>query len=282
MNILTFDIEDWYHILANDSTKSISNWSNFETRIHMNMDKIFEILDESNHKATFFILGWIAHKHPEIVKKIHKYGHEIATHSYSHQLVFEQNKDSFRLDIEKSIKLLQDLTGEMIVSFRAPGFSITEKTKWAFEVLYELGITHDCSIFPTKRAHGGYKDYPFCAPSKIIYEGATIKEFPINKTQTLFKDVVFSGGGYFRILPYNFIKKQSEKSTYIMSYFHPRDFDSDQPIIKNLSPLRKFKSYVGIKGCLKKTKTWLNDFNFIDLRTASNLIDWEKAPIVKL
>ena len=282
MNILTFDIEDWYHILANDSTKSISNWSNFETRIHMNMDKIFEILDESNHKATFFILGWIAHKHPDIVKKIHKYGHEIATHSYSHQLVFEQNKDSFRLDIEKSIKLLQDLTGEMIVSFRAPGFSITEKTKWAFEVLYELGITHDCSIFPTKRAHGGYKDYPFCEPSKIIYEGATIKEFPINKTQMLFKDVVFSGGGYFRILPYSFIKKQSKKSTYIMSYFHPRDFDSDQPIIKNLSPLRKFKSYVGIKGCLKKTKTWLNDFNFIDLRTASNLIDWEKAPIVKL
>jgi len=282
MKILTFDIEEWFHILDNESTQTEKEWSNFESRIHQNMDRIYKILDGSNVKATFFCMGWIAEKYPEVIKDIVSQGYEIGSHTRMHQLVYSQTPQEFKSDVEHSIKTLEDLSGTKVKYFRAPGFSITEETKWAFEILIELGIEIDCSIFPVKRAHGGFASYGTPKPSILEYNGVSIKELPINYADFLNKPIIFSGGGYFRLLPYPLIKKWTKQSDYIMTYFHPRDFDATQPVIKDLSKVRKFKSYVGLNKSEKKLENWLNDFKFIDIETANSQINWNEVPKVIL
>lgn len=282
MNILTFDIEDWFHILGNNSTKNVNDWKNFPSRIHRNMDLIFNLLENSNAKASFFVLGWIAEKYPEIVIQIKKRGYEIGSHTHTHQLVYEQTKNEFFQDVDRSIKTLEDITGDKVNMFRAPGFSITEKNKWAFEILFKLGIEIDCSVFPASRAHGGMPNYKTDLPSTLKYNGISLKEFPINTKEIFTKSIIFSGGGYFRLLPYKLIKRYTTNSKYIMSYFHPRDFDDEQPMIEGLSLYRKFKSYVGLKNSERKLKNWLQDFNFIDISEANKKINWNKSKIINL
>lgn len=276
MRILTFDIEEWFHLLDNPSTKSEKEWVNYETRIHNNMETIFEILDKSEASATFFVVGWIAEKYPEVVRKISEKGYQIGSHTHTHQLAHNQDRNAFYNDVEKSIKTIEDCIGEKVELFRAPGFSIKEKNIWAFEVLHELGITTDSSVFPADHAHGGLKCFPSAEPSILRYNGISLKEFPINAQSILGKSIIFSGGGYFRLLPYQLIKKATVKSDYVMSYFHPRDFDFEQPLIPELSSIRRFKSYVGLKSCRPKLEKWLNDFDFIDISKADTLINWSQ------
>lgn len=282
MKILTFDIEEWFHILDNDSTKTEKNWVNYESRIHQNMNKILDILETTNTKASFFVLGWIAEKYPEVVRAISERGYKIGSHTTMHQLVYQQDKNQFQSDVERSIKSLEDISGEKVNMFRAPGFSITEKNKWAFEVLYELGIEIDSSVFPAKRAHGGLPNYGSAKPSILQYNGVQLKEFPINTQTILEKTIIYSGGGYFRVIPYFLLKKWTIEDDYIMSYFHPRDFDPSQPMIQSLSLLRKFKSYTGLKNSESKLKKWLTDFDFFDIKSADEKISWDKAMIVNL
>ena len=282
MKVLTFDIEEWFHILDNKETKSISQWNKFDSRIQFGMDIIYDILDNSNCSATFFVVGWMAEKYPEIIREISDRGYEVASHTHLHQLAYTQDKKTFFYDVEKSIKTLEDCIGKKVTSFRAPGFSITENNKWAFQVLHELGITKDSSVFPAGRAHGGLPSYGTAIPSIIEYNGLNLKEFPINTHTILDKPFIFSGGGYFRLLPYEIIKKFTLQSTYVMTYFHPRDFDIEQPIVPGLSLPRRFKSYVGIKNCKPKLERWINDFDFIDLNQADQLINWNQVPVVKL
>ena len=282
MKILTFDIEEWFHILDNPSTKTEIQWSGYESRIHQNMERIFTLLDESGAKASFFILGWVAEKYPEVVREICDRGYEIGSHTTFHQLVYEQNRLDFLHDVERSIKTLEDISGKNIRMFRAPGFSITERNKWAFEVLYNLGIRMDSSIFPAGRAHGGMPSYGTSEPTILQYNGIRLKEFPIN-THTVFgKPVIYSGGGYFRATPYRFLKKWTIADDYVMSYIHPRDLDPDQPMIKELSVLRKFKSYVGLQSAQGKLKQWLSDFDFVDIAKADEAIDWKTVKKVRL
>lgn len=280
MNILTFDIEEWFHILDNESTKTAKEWKNYESRIHENMERIFSILEMHQVKATFFCVGWIAETYPDIIKSIAARGYELGTHTRMHQLVYEQTRETFSQDIEFSIKTLEDITGQKVKYFRAPGFSIREDNKWAFEVLAENGIEVDSSIFPAPRAHGGFPSYKQPVPSLLKYKGITLKEFPINYTNIIGKSIIFSGGGYFRIFPYGMIKRWTAQSTYVMSYLHPRDFDASQPIIQELSAFRTLKTYIGLKGAEKKLKQWLTDFPFIDIATAVKMIDWDTVPVV--
>jgi polysaccharide deacetylase family protein (PEP-CTERM system associated) len=282
MKILTFDIEEWFHLLDNPSTKNLEQWDSFDSRIRIGMDLIYDILEKSEKSATFFVVGWLAEKYPEIIREISDRGFEVGSHTHLHQLIYEQDRKTFYNDVERSIKTLEDCIGKKVTSFRAPGFSITEENKWAFEVLYELGITKDSSVFPASRAHGGLPSYNLAIPSIIEYNGIKLKEFPINTHTILGKPFIFSGGGYFRLLPYKTIKNFTLQSNYVMTYFHPRDFDVDQPIVPGLSLSRRFKSYVGLKTCKPKLEKWLSDFDFIDLNAADNIINWNQVPIVKL
>jgi len=282
MKILTFDIEDWFHILDNKKTKSSSDWSKFDSRIRIGMDLVYDILEKTEKSATFFVVGWMAEKYPEIIREISDRGFEIGSHTHLHQLAYDQDRETFYNDVEKSIKTLEDCSGKKVSSFRAPGFSITKNNKWAFEVLHELGITKDSSVFPASRAHGGLPSYNAAIPSIIDYNGIKLKEFPINTHSIFGKPFIFSGGGYFRILPYKIIENWTLQSNYVMTYFHPRDFDIHQPIVPGLSLPRRFKSYVGIKNCKPKLERWLSSFDFIDLNQADQEINWNHVPKIKL
>lgn len=282
LKILTFDIEDWFHLLDHHATESENEWCNFPSRIHQNVDRVLSILENSNTRATFFILGWIAEKYPEVVKKISNLGYELGSHTHLHKLIFNQDDKSFKKDLERSIKTLEDISGQNIKYFRAPGFSITENTKWVFDELVKLGIKIDCSIFPANRSYGGFPNFGNAEPTIININGQYIKELPINMCSVFGLNFVFSGGGYFRLLPYWIIKLFMENSNYVMSYFHPRDFDYEQPVLKDLSRLRRFKSYYGLKGSLHKIEKLIKDFKFIDINTANDLIDWKCVKVIDL
>ena len=279
MKILTFDLEEWFHLLDNDSTRGEAQWSNFETRIHANTDRILGMLERKQQKATFFCLGWIANKYPEVIKKINSLGHEIASHSDQHRLVYELTPAQFKADIVMSIDRLQNLTGKKVRAYRAPGFSITENTTWAFELLVENGIEIDSSIFPTARAHGGFNNFGSANPCIIDTKGMRLKEFPVNLFQFFQRHVVFSGGGYFRLLPRIVLERLFNNADYIMTYFHPRDFDPFQPAIPDLSLIKKFRAYYGLKNSFQKLSYLVDHFKFIDLKTADTLVDWSTARI---
>lgn len=281
MRILTFDIEEWFHLLDFADTKTQSQWDGFEVRIHENVDRILSILEEHDTKATFFIIGWIAKKYPEVVKKIaQKY--QLGCHTMNHQLVWQQTPKEFEDDVESCLKLLEDISGKKVECFRAPGFSIRESETWAFEILAKLGITTDCSIFSGKHAHGGMPSFVHQRPTLISCGGITLREFPINFRRVLGRNVIFSGGGYFRLFPYSLIKKWTNESDYLLSYLHPRDLDATQPVLKNLELSRRFKSYVGIGHAENKLKKWLTDFTFTDIQMASETIDWDNVLRVEL
>lgn len=281
MNILTFDVEEWFHLLDFDATRGEEQWGKYEVRIYENVERILNLLEVTNTKATFFIIGWVAKTYPDLVRKIAE-NYEIGSHTMTHQLVWQQSPQEFRNDVEASVKLLEDITGQKVTSFRAPGFSIRESEKYAFEILHDLGITTDCSVFPAQHAHGGMPSYTELVPSIIKYNGVQIEEFPVTFKDIAGKHLIYTGGGYFRLFPYSLIKKWSKESDkYLMSYIHPRDLDGGQPVLKGLPISRKFKSYVGVKGAEKKLRQYLTDFDFIDIKTARERIDWNLVPIVQ-
>jgi polysaccharide deacetylase family protein (PEP-CTERM system associated) len=281
MNILTYDIEDWFHLLDLESTAIYSNWDKFAPRIHANVDRLIDITLKYNHKATFFCLGWIAEKYPEIIRRIDAEGFEIGSHSFSHQLAYQQTPIQFRQDVVRSIQTLEDLIGKKVTSFRAPGFSIIPRMPWAFETLIELGIECDSSIFPASRAHGGFTEFGTAQPAVIDCAGGSLREFPISLSSMLGRKFVSSGGGYFRLLPYWLIKRFNRQSDYLMTYFHPRDFDPGQPRI-DMPLFRKFKSYVGLNVAEAKLESLLADHVFTDLRSVVEQIDWRAVPRIKI
>ncbi len=282
MNILTIDLEDWFHILAHEETSFPEQWGKFESRVEQSTDWILEALVRNKQRATFFCLGWIANRYPDLIKRIVADGHEIACHSMNHQLIKSQTPDEFKGDLTECIRLLEDISQQKIRTYRAPGFSLTENTKWIFEILIENGVENDCSVFPAMRNHGGFKNFPSNKPNLISVNGKCINEFPLNTASFWGENFVFSGGGYFRLLPYSIVRNLMTKGDYVMTYFHPRDFDSDQPVLSSLSMKRKFMSYVGVKGAKAKFEKLLSEFVFMNVRDASAQFDWDSAKKVKI
>jgi polysaccharide deacetylase family protein (PEP-CTERM system associated) len=279
MNILTFDIEDWYNCDFEDVNL---NWDRHEVRIYEGVDRILEELDTHKLKASFFCLGWLAEKHPQVIKKIHKQGHHIGCHSYQHQLAYKFTKDQFRNDTNRAKKLLEDVTGVAINAYRAPGFSITKKNISYFEIISDLGFLYDASVFPATHDYGGLPKFGDSLPYIIESSSGILKEFPMSTYNMFGKHWVFSGGGFFRILPYPIIEILSKKSKYLMTYFHPRDFDADQPVINSLSFNRKFKSYIGLNRSFSKFKRYINNFDFVSIEKADIVIDWSKSSRVRI
>lgn len=262
---LTFDIEDWFHIVDIPELENRKAWNSFESIVEDKTSMILDILEEYETKATFFILGWIANKYPTLAQKIANAGHEIATHSFWHHPVYKMSPEDFKHDLSLSIDLLEQQTGLKIKGFRAPSFSITPGCEWAFDIMGELGLLYDASLFPTSRGNGGYPCsqsihvIPLTMPNKYLFEiPMSIKQFgPIK--------VPFSGGGYMRVLPYGIIQRYfnsfEDSQTPVVVYLHPRDFAPEQPRVK--MPLnRKFKSYIGLDSTEGKLRELLKTYSF--------------------
>ena len=184
--------------------------------------------------------------------------------------------------MHKSLSVLQDITGKPVDTYRAPGFSITSKNLWAFEELINQGIKVDSSLFPANRAHGGLPSLHEAVPTIGEWQGHEIELFPINTKTILGKKIIYSGGGYFRLTPGFLLQKWFQDDQYVMTYFHPRDFDPEQPMVPGLSAVRKFKSYVGIRSARAKLRRLLQSNSFMDVTTASKTVDWGSAPRVNL
>ncbi|MDE5902436.1 MAG: polysaccharide deacetylase family protein [Muribaculaceae bacterium] len=221
MNILTFDIEEWYIEKFYKGNRALK-YQEYDATL----DKILALLEENNTKATFFCLGGLVEHFPHVIRKISAGGHEIGCHSNCHKWVNKMSPDEFKEDSYSAISALEDFIGLPVTSYRAPAFSIGKNTLWAFDVLAECGIINDASIFPGTRDFGGFPEFEYKeSPSKIITNGATINEFPISLASLpiIKKQVAYSGGGYFRLLPLKFIKSQIQSSDYNMCYFHIND-----------------------------------------------------------
>lgn len=283
MHILTFDIEDWFHILDNPDTSDVAQWEKLPSRLESGVMRLLDFCDVAGIKATFFILGWVAKTAPEVVAEIARRGHEIACHSYRHQLVYTQTPDEFEHDLVTALDWIEAASGHRPTCYRAPGFSLIAECVWAFDILALHGIEIDCSIFPSPRAHGGLPAFPAGEPCVLETSSRqTLKIFPMSYGTFLGRRIIFSGGGYFRLLPYPALKFGFDKSHYVMTYFHPRDFDPEQPIVPGLGPVRRFKSYVGIARSLKKLEDLAARTKFISISTAIEQVDWSKVQTVSI
>jgi polysaccharide deacetylase family protein (PEP-CTERM system associated) len=282
MNVLTFDIEDWFHLLDHPATSTESEWQKFPARVEENTERLLQLLSDTASRATFFCLGWIAKRHPQLIRRIHEQGYEVASHSFAHRLAYEQSRAQFSEDLRRVVGTLENITGAKVRAHRAPGFSFTANNTWVFDVMAAQGIVYDSSIFAANRAHGGFPALDLSTPAVIEVGGCEIREFPINLASFLGQRIVFSGGGYFRLLPSALIHRLMRRSQYVMTYFHPRDFDVDQPLVPGLSPARRFRSYYGIKGGLSKLRLLIETFPVLDLSQAAEQVNWSTCRRIKL
>jgi len=278
MNILTFDIEDWYN--HDDYSRDFA-WEKHEVRIYEGTEKILTALDERGLKGTFFCVGWIAEHHPKVIQWIAERGHHLGCHSYQHELATRFTREQFKEDTYKAKCLIEDVTGQEVNAFRVPSFSITHDNLWAFDVLAELGFKYDSSVFPSHHEFGGLPDFP-STPHIIKTKHGDLKEFPISLGKVLGREIVYSGGGYFRVMPYWLLKRITQKAEYVLAYFHPSDFDPDQPQMPQLPKMRQFKNRVALKGAYEKYKKYIADFRFENLLDADDKISWGKQKKIEL
>lgn len=275
MNILTFDIEEWYiYQLDGYGGKDY-----YLPIINGYLDRILDLLDSWGFKATFFCLGAVAREYPLIIRRIDERNHEIGCHSDKHLWLTKFSYKELQADTKNAVVSLEDIIGKKVKSFRAPAFSITENNSWAFEILVENGIERDSSIFPTSRDFGGFPSFYENSPVTISHNGNTLKEFPIGTMKFFGKEIAYTGGGYFRLLPYELIKRVLMNRDYSMIYLHVRDFDKEQ--MRYFSK-RYFKDYYGINRAYKKFCKLISDFDFINVQMADEIIDWNNRPVIYL
>ncbi len=292
MNILSYDIEEWY------IEKTFGRGDALRYGLYDDyLNHILDYLDSKGFKATFFCVGKIATVFPHVIKKIVERGYEIGCHSNEHMWLTKMTPKQLKQDTHDAICALQDVSGQKVISYRAPAFSIGEDNKWAFEVLAECGIERDSSIFPAIRDFGGFASFPADTPVMIEYNGIKIKEFPIKLASFGGRALAFSGGGYFRFFPLWYIKKQIQHNDYSILYFHIGDLIHNTSGMMSKSEyetyfkekgtlLNRYKRYVkshlGTKGAYPKMIKLLDSSSFMSLREADNMIDWSTMSLVRL
>ncbi|BDX39584.1 polysaccharide deacetylase [Tenuifilaceae bacterium CYCD] len=281
MKILSFDIEEWFHVFESHNNSSVERWSSITPRFPYTIEKLLDTLIEHNVKANFFCIGWITRQYPSLIKKISNLGFEIGSHSDIHKIAHNQSYYEYKEDLKRSLFSIEDLIGKKVISYRAPGFSINSTNIWAFELLVQSGIQFDCSVYPNDGRFGGLPDFPKNTPFIIKTKSGIIKEFPISSYSFFGQQIIYSGGGFFRLLPYSVIQKLFKESNYVMTYFHLRDFDPDQPF-NELGLLRRMKSEIGVKTSFEKFQKILNEFYFSDLHDADQNFSWATGPVVNL
>lgn len=291
MNLLTFDIEEWY--LNHQKGGPIEKYAEYDRYL----DAILNKLDERKLKATFFCVGEMGRLFPEVIKKIHQRGHEIGCHSNIHTWLNKMTEAECREDTHRAVDSLEQCIGEKVKSYRAPAFSIGEKNKWAFEILAENGIERDASIFPAARDFGGFPHFGQKTPCIVEYHGIRIKEFPICTARVLGKEMAYSGGGYFRFFPLGFVEKEMKKSPYTMCYFHIGDLIPESHGVMSKEAyeayfkekgtlkaryLRYFKSNLGKETAFSKMMNLIDRMDFFNLSLVEGELDWGTMTVVRL
>lgn len=262
INALSFDIEDWFHVENLKGAITPESWDTCDLRVVNNTRKILELLRRHQTRATFFILGWVAERCPELMWEIAAAGHEIASHGYGHDLVYNQSPDEFRRDLRRSKEILERVTGSQVRGYRAPSFSINPDTSWALDVLLEEGFVYDSSVFPTSF----HDRYGFPGSSRFPFRfGNGLVEVPLSTVCFGGKNIPAAGGGYFRLYPYPFFRHLGQRlireGKELVFYLHPWELDPEQPRI----PIRRdyrFRHYVNLRKTERRLDRLLGDFSF--------------------
>jgi polysaccharide deacetylase family protein (PEP-CTERM system associated) len=273
-NYLTIDVEDYFQVSAFEDIVGKDKWSGFDSRVTKNTFLILDILAEYNIQATFFVVGWVAEKYPEIVSRIKNEGHEVGCHSYWHRKVYDLSPEEFREDTKRAKDILEDIIGQRVVGYRAPSYSITQKSLWALDILSELGFEYDSSIFPVLHDNYGIPDAP---RFKYLIQANNLVEYPISTAKLFGGNIPVSGGGYFRLFPYWFTRMllkriNLQENQKFIFYLHPWEIDPDQPRMKSAKLLSKFRHYNNLQKTSLRLKLLLTDFNFGPIRDTLPLV----------
>lgn len=263
-NYLTIDVEDYYQVAAFDNIVNVKDWDNYESRVDANTRRVLALLAQHQVKATFFVMGWIAEHHPELVKEIQHQGHEIGCHSYCHRKIYQLTPDEFREDTIRAKTIIENITGMPVKGYRAPSYSITKKSLWALDILEELGFEYDSSIFPIYHDNYGIPDAP-----RFEYKlpNHDMIEYPISTSLIMGRKIPVAGGGYFRLFPYWFTKMALEKINHkekkpFIFYFHPWEVDPGQPHMAGAKLLSRFRHYNNLGKTATRLTSLLQKFEF--------------------
>ena len=265
LNAMSVDIEDWFQVGAFETVIDRSDWDQLAHRVERNSDAVLALFDEAGIKATFFVLGWVAERYPALMQRIAAAGHEIASHGYDHARVFMLSPDQFRDDLERSRKLLEDSSGLKVIGYRAPSFSIDQRTPWAHEILAEQGYAYSSSVAPINHDHYGWAGSPRFAWKPV--EGSDLIELPVTTVKLGSRTFAAGGGGFFRLLPYGLYKwsirkMHREDGRGAIFYFHPWEIDPDQPRVTNAPVRSKLRHYTNLGHMRTKLLRAGQEFNW--------------------
>ena len=264
IHVLSFDVEEHFQVAAFWSFARRREWDQLTSRVERNTRKIADLLSEHSTKATFFVLGWVAERHPDLVKGLAQQGHEVASHGYGHELVSTQTPPQFREDVKRSKQILEDLIGKPVVGYRAPSFSITSQTEWAISVLIEEGYRYDSSIYDRFRSTQG-RSVTRAGTYQIQTEAGTIWEVSPSTMNACGLQLPVAGGGYFRLLPYAtskmFLKNLEKQGSQLVMYLHPWELDPEQPRMDG-PVLSKVRHYLNLRKTEQRLRWLLRDFSF--------------------
>jgi len=270
-NAFSVDVEDYFQVGAFADIISPKDWDIWTPRIVENTKRMLDILNDVPRpvQATFFVLGWIAERFPQLVPEIALQGHEIASHGYGHQLVYTLTENEFRDDVRKTRKMLQDQSGQSIIGYRAPSFSITRRTPWAHRILVEEGYTYDSSVFPIYHDLHGNPDAPREIHT-ISTESGAIIEFPPAVITRFGKNIPTGGGGYFRFFPYcvtaRWLREINQQGKPFVFYVHPWEIDPDQPRVSGAPFKSRFRHYVNLKRTADRLQKLFREFSFTTIQ----------------
>ena len=265
VNAFTVDVEDYFHVAALASAISRGSWSQREYRVERNTECLMELLAEHGVHGTFFVLGWVAERSPELVRRIAAAGHEVACHGYSHELIYRQSREAFREETARAKGLLQDAIGQAVLGYRAASFSIVRDSLWALDELIDLGFHYDSSIFAIRHDRYGIPDAS-PVPGKVTApSGRAILEFPMAPANFFGLKIPVTGGGYFRIFPYRLtlagLRRINAAGQPFAFYLHPWEIDPEQPRVA-VGMLSRFRHYTNLTRCQERLRRLLSEFAF--------------------
>jgi polysaccharide deacetylase family protein (PEP-CTERM system associated) len=270
INAMTVDVEDYFHVSALAPSIHRDTWSSRESRVEANTHKLLAILGEFGVRGTFFVLGWVGERYPQLVRDIAAQGHEIACHGYSHRLVHEQSPAEFRDETLRSKRLLEDIAGTAVIGYRAASYSIVRESLWALDILVELGFTYDSSIFPVRHDSYGIPNAER-VPHQLSTPGRkAIVEWPLATAKAFGCTLPVAGGGYFRLLPYwltrwGLASINRRESRPFVFYLHPWEIDPAQPRV-SARWLSRFRHYTNLRKCEERLRLLLREFRFGTVR----------------
>jgi polysaccharide deacetylase family protein (PEP-CTERM system associated) len=265
VNVMTIDVEDYFHVSAFEGVLPRSRWESLESRVCANTERLLEIFTDYDVRGTFFVLGWVAERFPKLVHRIAANGHEIASHGYTHRLIYEQTPAEFRDDVRRAKSILEAITGVPVLGYRAPSYSVTARSLWALDVLLEEGYRYDSSIFPIRHDRYGIPSSPR-HPHTIERGHGSLLEAPASTTRVGPMNLPIAGGGYFRVLPFGWTRwgirrvNRSEQRPVIF-YLHPWEIDPGQPRIP-AGWLSRFRHYRNLDRTESRLRMLLGEFRF--------------------